>query len=138
MTTSNSYDHLGEPESALIRGWLEDVDPKNGTARLNTLVDHSVPLQFDAALKKDMLRLETQHVRVDGRGWISDEDEWVVINIEKIVPTSSEVRTVEAILNDPDPKLFDPDTVVTASEPFDVNEFLRTIYEGRGREWGKS
>ena len=137
MTTSDGYDHLGKPESALIRGWLEDVDPKNGTARLNTLMDHSVPLRFDAALRKDMLRLESSHVRVDGRGWISDEDEWVVINIDKIVPTSSEVRTVEEILNDPNPKLFDPDTVVTASEPFDVDEFLRTIYEGRGREWGK-
>ena len=137
MTTSDGYDHLGEPESALIRGWLEDVDPKNGTARLNTLMDHSVPLRFDSALRKNMLRLETKHVRVDGRGWISDEDEWVVIDIEEIVPTSSEVRTVEEILNDPNPKLFDPDTVVTASEPFDVDEFLRTIYEGRGREWGK-
>ncbi|MDE0198095.1 MAG: hypothetical protein OXK78_07865, partial [Caldilineaceae bacterium] len=121
MTTSDGNDHLGEPESALIRGWLENVDPKNGTARLNTLMDHSVPLRFDAALRKDMLRLETKHVRVDGRGWISDEDKWVVIDIDKIVPTSFEVRTVEEILNDPNPKLFDPDTVVTASEPFDVD-----------------
>lgn len=138
MTTSDTYDHLGEPEPALIRGRLEDVDLKQGTARLDNYMDDSVPLQFDTALGEDVLRLESTHVRVDGKGWISDEDKWIVINIEKIVPTSSEMRTVEEILNDPNPKLFDPDTVVTASEPFDVDEFLRVIYEGRGREWGKS
>ena len=74
---------------------------------------------------------------MDGRGWISDEDEWIVINIEKIILSSSEVRTVEEILNDPNPKLFDPDTVVTAREPFDVDEFVRIIYEGRGRHVGE-
>ena len=137
MTTSDRNDHLGEPETALIQGRLEGVDLKRGTARLDNYMDDSVPLRFDTALEEDVLRLESTHVRVEGKGWISDEDEWVVINIEKIVPTSSEVRTVEEILNDPNPKLFDPDTVVTASEPFDVDEFLRVIYEGRGREWGK-
>ncbi|MCY4409557.1 MAG: hypothetical protein OXC27_03760 [Caldilineaceae bacterium] len=137
MISSDSNDHLGEPEPALIRGWLQNVDLKQGIARLDTYMDDSVPLRFEAALGEDVIRLETKHVRVDGKGWISDEDEWIVINIEKIVPTSSEVRTVEEILNDPNPKLFDPDTVVTASEPFDVDEFLRIIYEGRGREWGK-
>ena len=136
MTTSDTYEPLGEPEPALIQGRLEGVDLKRGTARLDNYMDDSVPLRFDTALEEDVLRLESTHVRVEGKGWISDEDEWVVINIEKIVPTSSEVRTVEEILNDPNPKLFDPDTVVTASEPFDVDEFLRVIYEGRGREWG--
>ncbi len=38
---------------------------------------------------------------------------------------------MEAFLNDPNPKIFDPETVVRASEPFDVDEFLRGIYEGR-------
>ena len=138
MTTSDTYDHLGEPEPALIRGRLQNVDLKQGTATLDAYMDESVPLRFDAALGEDMLKLETKHVRVDGRGWISDEDEWIVINIEKIILSSSEVRTVEEILNDPNPKLFDPDTVVTASEPFDVDEFVRIIYEGRGRTWGQS
>ncbi len=137
MTKSDTCEHLGDPENAIMRGRLEDVDLKQGTARLDNYLDDSVPLQFDTALEEEVLRLESTHVRVEGKGWISDDDEWVVINIEKIVPTSSEVRTVEEILNDPNPKLFDPDTVITASEPFDVDEFLRVIYEGRGREWGK-
>jgi hypothetical protein len=37
----------------------------------------------------------------------------------------------ESILNASAPKLFDPDSVVTASEPFDVEEFLRVIRAGR-------
>ena len=41
---------------------------------------------------------------------------------------------MEAFRNNPDPKIFDPDDMVTVSEPFDVDEFLRTIYEGRSVE----
>ena len=50
---------------------------------------------------------------------------------------SSEVRSreapfdLESFLNAPAPKLFDPDSVVTASEPFDVEEFLRIVRTGR-------
>ena len=68
MTTSDTYDHLGEPEPALIRGRLRNVDLKQGTATLDAYMDDSVPLRFDAALAEDMLQLETKHVRVDGRG----------------------------------------------------------------------
>ena len=42
---------------------------------------------------------------------------------------------LESFLNAPDPKLFDPDSVVTASEPFDVEEFLRIIRVGRDVGW---
>lgn len=38
---------------------------------------------------------------------------------------------LEAILHPRAPKSLDHDNVVTASEPFDVDEFLNTIYEGR-------
>ena len=38
---------------------------------------------------------------------------------------------LEAFLNDPNPKVFDPDKLVTASEPFDVDEFIRIIHESR-------
>ena len=37
----------------------------------------------------------------------------------------------EAFLRDPDPKIFDPAAVVSASEPFDVDEFIRVVREGR-------
>ena len=38
---------------------------------------------------------------------------------------------LQSFLEEPAPKLFDPDSVVTASEPFDVEEFLRAIRAGR-------
>ena len=38
---------------------------------------------------------------------------------------------LESFLNAPAPKLFDPDSVVTTSESFDVDEFLRIIRAGR-------
>lgn len=43
----------------------------------------------------------------------------------------------EDLLNNPSPKIIDLDDLVTASEPFDVDEFLRIIYEGRSvkKKW---
>ena len=38
---------------------------------------------------------------------------------------------LEAVLNDPHPKVFRRDKVVTASEPFDVEEFNQIIRKGR-------
>ena len=137
MITPNQqkeFQHLGEPEPALIRGRLVEVDPKHGTAILEAYMDSRVPLRFDASLEQEMLNLERNYVRVEGYGWISDEDHWIAVVIDEIAPPPPP-RTIEEILNDPDPKLFDPDTIPRASEPFDVDEFLRVIYEGRGRTW---
>ena len=136
LTTPNKtteYQHLGEPEPALIQGQLKDVNPDLGTAELHAYVKSRVPLCFDASMKDKMLRLETKFVKVRGHGWISDEDEWIVINVEEI--TIPRTRTIEEIRNDPNPKIFDPNTIPRASEPFDVDDFLRVIYEGRGRTW---
>ena len=38
---------------------------------------------------------------------------------------------MDEFLNDPNPKIFDPDNLVTASEPFDVDEFVGIIHAGR-------
>ncbi len=53
--------------------------------------------------------------------------------VEQVSGTRSwrEPFDIDALLNDPNPKVFDPDNVVTVSEPFDVDEFIRTIHEGR-------
>ncbi len=39
---------------------------------------------------------------------------------------------LQSFLKTPAPRPFDPDSMVTASEPFDVEEFLRIIRAGRG------
>ena len=38
---------------------------------------------------------------------------------------------LDKFLNNPNPKRLDPDRVVTASEPFNVDDLVRTIHEGR-------
>ncbi len=38
---------------------------------------------------------------------------------------------MDEFLNDPNPKIFDPDNLVTASEPFDIDEFVNIIHSGR-------
>ena len=55
------------------------------------------------------------------------------VHVEQLSETrsGSEPFDLDASLNDRNPKLFDPNDVVTASEPFDVDEFLRGIYEAR-------
>ncbi len=133
MTTPNEYEHLGEPEPSLIHGLLHDVNPELRTAKLDAYFNRRVPLRFDVSLKNEMVRLETTFVKIRGSGWISDADEWIVIDVEEI--TIPRMRTVEEIRNDPNPKLFDPVTIPRASEPFDMEDFLKVIYEGRGRTW---
>ena len=80
-----------------------------------------------------MRNLATKFVRVAGKGRINDNDAWTTVKVEEISATSSwkEPFNLDAFLNDPNPKMFDPDKIVTASEPFDVDEFIRIIHEGR-------
>ena len=60
----------------------------------------------------------------------------IVIYVEQITGTwsCSEPFDLEAFRDNPNPKIFDPEKVVTVSEPFDVDEFIRAIQEGRDVE----
>ena len=141
MTTNEAleeFKHLGEPEWAFISGRLIDVDPEKGRATLSIFglyKDRRIPLRFDDALKEDAIKLNQKSVEITGQGWINDDDtEWVAIIVEEVAPPPRP-RTLDEFRNDPNPKIFDPDKVIRASEPFDVDEFIRVIYEGRGRTW---
>ena len=129
---------VGELSTALLRGWLKEVNWDRLTAQLHDSAGSYVRLRFDAGLYDDMRRLATEFVEVRGQGRFNPRDEWTSVHVERIDATRSvrEPFDLEAVLNDPDPKLFDPERVVTASEPFDVDEFVRVIHEGRdvGRE----
>ena len=139
MTTpnkANEFEHLGEPEPALVRGRLIDVDAELGTATVDTFMGLQAPLRFDLSLAQEMLRLENKSVNVRGLGWINDSDTaWIAIIVEEITRPVAKPFDMDEFLNDPNPKIFDPDTVIRASEPFDVDEFLRPIYESRGRRY---
>ena len=120
-------------EEALVYGWLKVVNWDKRTAQLHRYGDRHLPLQFDADKDNDMRRLGNQYVEVRGEGRINRNDRWQWIRVEEITPTrsSSEPFDMEAFLNNPNPKIFDPEKVVTASEPFDVDEFIRVVREGR-------
>ena len=124
---------------ALLHGWLYEVNWHRGTAQLHDYSGEYVQLRFSEEFSDDMLRLATQLVEVRGRGRFNDNNKWTTVEVLEVsAARSGEVPfDVEAFLNDPSPKTFDPGGLVTTSEPFDVDEFMRVIREGREVQRGQ-
>ena len=121
-------------EKALLYGWLKEVNWDGRTARLYDADGGSVRLSFGPEFDIEMRRLATEYVEVRGRGRFDDRDEWVEVRVEQLNETRSlsEPFDLDAFLNDPNPKVFDPQTVV----PIDLTDeefeaFLNTIRQGR-------
>ena len=130
---------LSVTEAALLYGWLREVDWDKRTAQLHRYEDKPVQLRFDAILDEDMYRLARQHVEVRGHGRFNRNDQWDNVEIEQINSTRSsyEPFDIEAFWSNPNPKIFDPDKVVRASEPFDVDEFARMVRKDRDLDIGR-
>ena len=125
---------LGEPIQVQIYGRLLEVNLKLGTARLNTFMDPRAPLRFAPPMAKQMRLLENKYVKVQGRGWINDSDTgWVAILVEEIARREDKPFDIDEFHKDPGPNIFDPDTIVRSPDKFDVDEYLRVIYESRRR-----
>ena len=123
-----------EAEEALLQGWLREVNWDNDTAQLHDYADKYVRLRFDPSLGDEMLRLATQYVEVRGRGSFSQQGEWKTVDVQQLSETrsSSEPFDLDAFLNDPDAKVFDPSATVTVDLTEDEWEsFNRAIREGR-------
>ena len=135
MTDYIEGGHLEEPEIALVEGYLRDVDPKLGTAEIRAHLNSIVSLRFDSSLNHKMLRLETKYVKVKGQGWINESDEWIAVKVEEITCPVDKPFDPDDFYNSSAPKIFDPDKIVRAKEPFNVDQFLREIYEARGRQY---
>ena len=120
-------------EAALLHGWLKEVNWDKRTAALHRYRDRKVKLRFDESLDEEMRHSANRFVTVRGRGQLDKSERWQCVTIETIEGdhSSSESFDMEAFLNNPAPKVFDPKKVVRASEPFDVDEFIRFIREGR-------
>ncbi len=120
-------------EEALLYGWLKEVNWHKGTAQLHDYSGSYVRLRFGGEYAQDMLRLATQYVEIRGRGAFNQGGNWTTIGVEEIAAARSlgEPFVMEQFLNDPNPKILDSDNLVTASEPFDVDEFVRSIHAGR-------
>ena len=120
-------------EKALVYGWLKAVDWEARTAKLSRYQRRPVNLRFTADYEQQMLQLATQHVEVRGQGHLDRYDQWRFVEVEAIrgTPSWNEPFDLEAFLNDPNPKIFSSNEIVRADEPFDVDEFIRVIREGR-------
>ena len=133
MTESDQHREIpqrGAPEPALMYGRLVDLDLEKGTAVLSVHRDCRVLLRLSDARIGDALKLKHKFVKVTGQGWLDENDQWIAVVVEEIGPPDPQ-RSVEEILNDPNPKIFDPEQVVRASEPFDVDEFISYIHKAR-------
>ena len=127
-------------EEALLHGWLKAVNWDKRTAQLHRSVDGYVRLRFDEPLDEAMLDLAKQYVEVRGRGRFRKDGVWTAVDVMQLSGTRSwhEPFDMATFLDDPNPKVFSSKNVVTASEPFDVDEFNRAIREGRDVSRGES
>lgn len=118
---------------SLLHGWLSEVNWHEGTARLYDVDGGYLRLHFPGELAERMLRLATQFVEVRGRGRCNAAGAWTKIRVDSVEPQRSwsEPFDLASLRDNPSVKPFDPDAVITASEPFDVDEFLRTIHDAR-------
>ncbi len=124
--------HRGE--KALLRGWLRGVNWAKRTALLHDVTGTEVRLRFDGALDDEMLRLATRYVEVRGTGRFNTRGEWTTVRVERLNEprSSSEPFDLEAFLSEPNPKVFDPDEVVTLDLTDEEWEsFSQAIREGR-------
>ena len=105
---------------------------EKGTAQLHDYSGEYVQLRFAEEFNQDMLRLATRHVEVRGRGRFNDNNKWTSVEVQQLNDARSwnDPFDVEAFLNDPNPKIFDPETVVTTSEPFDVTSLFVASVKG--------
>ena len=80
-----------------------------------------------------MKRRATQYVKDRGRARFAVDGSLVDFHVGQLKGTRSSLQPFDLgeLLNDPNPTIFDPANVVRASEPFDVDEFMRIIREGR-------
>ena len=126
---------LGEQiEDALLHGWLKEVNWRDRTAQLDGGDGTRVPLCFDDSLDWEMLRLATSFVNIRGRANFEDDDRLKIFHVEQISGTRScrESFGRQAVLNDPNPKIFDPGKKVKIDLTDEEWEaFDQAIREGR-------
>ena len=123
-----------EPETALLYGWLKEVNWAKRTAQLHRYADNGyIRLRFSESLDGEMVRLATRRVKVEGVGNFNDAGDWssVRVDVIELAGTGGKPFDMEAFRNNPNPKIFRSEEIIRASEPYDVDEFMRSIRQGR-------
>ena len=119
--------------AALLHGWLNEVNWDRHTAQLHGNDGGYIQLRFDDALSQDMRRLATQYVEVRGNGSFNKDDQWTSVRVEHIAGTENwrKPSDIEALQEEPNPKIFHSGEILRSSDPFDVDEFIRSVRNGR-------
>ena len=95
--------------------------------------ERHIPLQFKADLSDALLQNARRFVTISGRARFTEDDIYEVFQVDEIIPPRgnkpfSREELEEALAK---AKPYNPKQTVTASEPFDVEEFIRVIHEAR-------
>ena len=119
-------------ERVLLHGRLKNVSLRYRTAKLHRYNEKPVPLCFDAKMDHKMIRLRDKYIEVRGHGVINEEeDRWESVQVER---ARHERNSVDELLNNPKPKIFDPDDFITLDLTDEEWEgFDRAIRESRDK-----
>ena len=98
-----------------LYGWLKEVNWAQRTAQFYRYSGEYVQLRFGAALDDEMRRSVKRHVAVRGHTRCDQDDAHPTVQVEQIRTLRAEGKPfdLEAFRNDPHPKVFDPDNIVT-------------------------
>lgn len=120
-------------ETAHLYGWLNAVNWNRGTAQLHRYRQSHVPLRFGSPLHEQMLSCATNFVEVKGKGKFNSKSQWQYVQVDEIrnAGVSNRPFDLETFRANSDPKAFDPDKVVRASEPFDSEVLIQYINQAR-------
>lgn len=120
-------------EAAVLHGWLTMVNWATRKAQLHDSGGGNVALRFESALDDQMVKLATRYVKVKGAGRFDKRGRWTTVTVESIHDARSwdEPFDLKSLIEEPVGEAFDPKTVVTAEEPFDVEDFIDAIHRGR-------
>lgn len=127
----------GWHDSARAHGMLMEVNWRKGTAQLHPTRpfpgERHIPLRFEASLSDALLQNARRFVTVSGRARFTEDDTYEVFHVEEVIPPRGNKPFSREELEDAlaRAKPYDPEQTVTASEPFDVEEFIRVIHEAR-------
>lgn len=130
---SSAPRQIGSTESAVLHGWLREVNWEKGTAQLHDNDGAHVVLKFDSGFDDEMLRLATRYVKVSGAGPTNKSGGWTTVTVTNIKSTRSwdEPPTLDSLMDESSAVAFDPESVVTTDEPFNVQDFIDTIHLAR-------
>ena len=83
-----------------------------------------------------MHRYKNKYVEVGGRGIINEGDCWEKVHVERVTdrPDGRNSFSLEEFLSNPNPKIFDPDNMITiemSDEEWEI--FDKAIRESRNR-----